>query len=175
MSIRLTKKQKREFIEIYLKYRADGVTTVRNAYQAARMEMASANKLSPSFRTLQYWLRNGLDQAMSDVPDEADPPSQGSGEASEASNQDSAGDQDGVETEAPGADQDSAGDQDGVETEAPETDPEAEAEDQAEDPEAAEDYTSRLEMMVRLYRRRSERDVDAVCDRLLPELATEEE
>jgi len=73
------------------------------------------------------------------------------------------------------ADADQTADQDSVETEAPETDPEAEAEDQAEDPEAAADYTYRLELMVRLYRRKSERDVDAVCDRLLPELATEEE
>ena len=37
-----------------------------------------------------------------------------------------------------------------------------------------DDYTSRLEMMVRLYRTRSEAAVDAVCDRLLPELAEEE-
>ena len=36
------------------------------------------------------------------------------------------------------------------------------------------DYTRRLEMMVRLYRTRSEAAVDAVCDRLLPELAEEE-
>ena len=37
-----------------------------------------------------------------------------------------------------------------------------------------DDYTRRLEMMVRLYRTRSEAAVDAVCDRLLPELAEEE-
>ena len=37
-----------------------------------------------------------------------------------------------------------------------------------------DDYTARLEMMVLLYRRRSESDCDAVCDRLLPELAGEE-
>ena len=37
-----------------------------------------------------------------------------------------------------------------------------------------DDYTRRLELMVRLYRTRSEAAVDAVCDRLLPELAEEE-
>ena len=37
-----------------------------------------------------------------------------------------------------------------------------------------DDYTRRLELMVRLYRTRSEAAVDAVCDRLLPELAGEE-
>ena len=37
-----------------------------------------------------------------------------------------------------------------------------------------DDYTHRLELMVRLYRTRSEAAVDAVCDRLLPELAEEE-
>ena len=46
----------------------------------------------------------------------------------------------------------------------------ADPEESASDP----DYTRRLEMMVRLYRTRSEAAVDAVCDRLLPELAEEE-
>ena len=50
--------------------------------------------------------------------------------------------------------------------------------DAAADPEEAapelDDYTARLEMIVRLYRTRSEAAVDAVCDRLLPELAGEE-
>ena len=38
-----------------------------------------------------------------------------------------------------------------------------------------DDYTSRLEMMVRLYRTRSEAAVDAVCDCLLPDLFLAEE
>jgi len=38
-----------------------------------------------------------------------------------------------------------------------------------------DDYTRRLELMVLLYRRRSDSDCDAVCDRLLPELTEEEE
>lgn len=33
------------------------------------------------------------------------------------------------------------------------------------------DYTERLAMIVRLYRFRTEEDVDAVCDRLIPELS----
>ena len=37
-----------------------------------------------------------------------------------------------------------------------------------------DDYTHRLELIVRLYRTRSEAACDAVCDRLLPELAGEE-
>ena len=37
------------------------------------------------------------------------------------------------------------------------------------------DYTARLEMIVRLYRTRSEGAVDALCDYLLPELAGETE
>ncbi|MBO4633115.1 MAG: hypothetical protein J5858_14445 [Lentisphaeria bacterium] len=52
------------------------------------------------------------------------------------------------------------------------TEPEATAESEMDD------YTARLKMMVLLYRRRSESDCDAVCDRLLPELnhtETEEE
>ena len=50
----------------------------------------------------------------------------------------------------------------------------AEAEEPAEAAPELDDYTRRLEMMVRLYRTRSEAAVDAVCDRLLPELAEEE-
>ena len=46
----------------------------------------------------------------------------------------------------------------------------ADPEESASDP----DYTHRLELIVRLYRTRSEAAVDAVCDRLLPELAEEE-
>lgn len=49
------------------------------------------------------------------------------------------------------------------------------AEPDAEEAAPADDYTQRLEMMVRLYRRRSEADVDAVCDCLLPDLCAEEE
>jgi len=50
----------------------------------------------------------------------------------------------------------------------------AEAEEPAEAAPELDDYTRRLEMMVRLYRTHSEAAVDAVCDRLLPELAEEE-
>lgn len=50
-------------------------------------------------------------------------------------------------------------------------DPEEAAEEAAPDP---DDYTARLQMMVLLYRRRSDSDCDAVCDRLLPELSEEE-
>ena len=58
-----------------------------------------------------------------------------------------------------------------------EADEEAE-EDQGEDPETEDDggeYVRTLEDMLRLYRRRTEADVDAVCDRLLPGLLAEEE
>ena len=67
-----------------------------------------------------------------------------------------------------GTDEEARDPEDGAETEA-----EPEAEDTTETPEL-DDYTRRLEMMVRLYRTRSEAAVDAVCDRLLPELAGEE-
>ena len=51
-------------------------------------------------------------------------------------------------------------------------------EDQGEDPETEDDggeYVRTLEDMLRLYRRRTEADVDAVCDRLLPGLLADEE
>ena len=48
------------------------------------------------------------------------------------------------------------------------------AEDEAAG-EAADDYTRKLEAMLRLYRRRTEADVDAVCDQLLPGLFPAEE
>ena len=37
------------------------------------------------------------------------------------------------------------------------------------------EYVRKLEAMLRLYRRRSEADVDAFCDYLLPDLCAEEE
>ena len=48
------------------------------------------------------------------------------------------------------------------------------AEDEAAEPET-DDYTRKLEAMLRLYRRRTEADVDAVCDCLLPGLLEEGE
>ena len=52
---------------------------------------------------------------------------------------------------------------------------EPEADDAQEEAAPDPDYTARLQMMVLLYRRRSDSDCDAVCDRLLPELTEEEE
>ena len=46
---------------------------------------------------------------------------------------------------------------------------------EAAEPETADDYVRKLEAMLRLYRRRTEADVDAVCDCLLPDLCAEEE
>ena len=48
------------------------------------------------------------------------------------------------------------------------------AEDEAAEPET-DDYVRKLEAMLRLYRRRTEADVDAVCDCLLPGLLEEGE
>ena len=54
----------------------------------------------------------------------------------------------------------------------------AETDEAAENPEdipgPRADYTRRLELVVRLYRTRTEDTVDAVCDELLPELIEEE-
>ena len=55
-----------------------------------------------------------------------------------------------------------------------EADADADPEGTAGESSELDDYTHRLEMIVRLYRTRSEAAVDAVCDRLLPELAGEE-
>ena len=63
-------------------------------------------------------------------------------------------------------------------TEEPDEAAEEAEEDQGEEPEAEDDggeYVRTLEDMLRLYRRRTEADVDAVCDRLLPGLLAEEE
>ena len=50
--------------------------------------------------------------------------------------------------------------------------------EEAEEPEPEDDggeYVRTLEDMLRLYRRRTEADVDVICDRLLPGLLAEEE
>ena len=65
-------------------------------------------------------------------------------------------------------------DADQVDSAAPEDqDTAADPEETAEEAPELDDYTARLQMMVLLYRRRSEQDCDAVCDRLLPELTEE--
>ena len=71
MYAKLTEQQKREFIDVYLKYREDGRTKIRDAYRAARMEMASANKPVPGFSTFETWLRQGRKAA--EVPREEVP------------------------------------------------------------------------------------------------------
>ena len=79
------------------------------------------------------------------------------------------------------ADTDGPDGQDGLDGRAESEEPSeaAEAPDEAaEEPEAEDDggeYVRTLEDMLRLYRRRTEADVDAVCDRLLPGLLAEEE
>ena len=67
------------------------------------------------------------------------------------------------------------GPMDDTTAESPAADPEADAPEEAAEEAAPEpdDYTARLQMIVLLYRRRSEQDCDAVCDRLLPELTEE--
>ena len=151
MYMKLTEQQKREFIEAYLKYRADGRTKIRDAYRAARLEMAAANKPAPGFSTFELWLRQGRKAA--EAPREEVPEVPEETAAEEAAEEETSD----VSDLSDGSDE-GREDQEGASSE--------------EEP--AEDYTSRLEMMVRLYRRRSERDVDAVCDRLLPELLAEE-
>lgn len=56
-----------------------------------------------------------------------------------------------------------------VETSAPATAPESAPEPAAE----PSDIVERMKVMLRLYRRRSEADIDTVCDRLVPELFEE--
>ena len=73
MYAKLTEEQKREFIEVYLKYREDGRTKIRDAYKAARMEMAAANKPAPAFSTFETLLRQGRKAAEApreEVPEE---------------------------------------------------------------------------------------------------------
>ena len=59
----------------------------------------------------------------------------------------------------------------GAEDQETAADPEETAEETAPDP----DYTRRLELMCRLYRSRSEYNIDSLCDYLLPDLCAEEE
>ena len=72
MYAKLTEQQKREFIEVYLKYREDGRTKIFAAYKAARMELSMANKPAPGFSTFETWLRQGRKRA-AEVPREEVP------------------------------------------------------------------------------------------------------
>lgn len=124
-----TKEQKKEFWEVFLRYR--GELNITDSYRAAARELSAKGKPTPSLMTFRDWYRKIMREGLN------------SGE----NRQDRQDRQDRQTLEGQAAE---------------EAAPAEEA--------AADNYTVRLEMMLRLYRRRSEADCDAVCDQLVPEL-----
>ena len=144
--------------------------SITSAYQQAKAEFQQEGKPVPDRAVVYLWLRQegafprtrrtgrtgrtGRTNAGTEAaePETEDPEAEGTEAAGEAAEVDGADQVDTV---------DEVDEVDGADGEAP--------------GEAADDYVRKLEAMVRLYRRRTEADVDAVCDCLLPGLFPAEE
>ena len=174
---RWTKELKAEFWAAFVRHRDEGCN-IREAWQRAYADFRAEGKLAPGLMVFRNWYRaamrpqKGNEARLPDQPDGASSANQVD-EVDTVDEVDGAGtDEAGEAAEVDGANLSDGSDQsdgsDSADGEAP-----GEAADAAE-PETADDYTRKLEAMLRLYRCRTEADVDAVCDRLLPELAEEE-
>ena len=165
--IHWSEEQKAEFWSAFVIHR-DAGCKIREAYRLACADLKAQGKEVPGLRTFQNWYHKAMQAVRGPMDGAADG-------ADSANPTDSANNKTYKthRTYKENAGTDEAARDAGEATNAG-TEAEAAAEETAE---AAPDldYTHRLEMMVRLYRTRSEAAVDAVCDRLLPELADEEE
>lgn len=155
--------------------------SITSAYQQAKAEFQQEGKPVPDRAVVYLWLRQegafprtrrtgrtgrtGRTNAGTEAaePETEDPEAEGTEAAGEA-----------AEVEAANLSDGSDGSDSAKPTGPGEPEPEGPEGQPGESPEL-DDYTRRLEMMVRLYRTRSEADVDAVCDYLLPDLCAEEE
>lgn len=63
-----TPEEKKEFIEYFLEFRADGKTSINSAYYKAKQCMVSLGKGYPSEMSLRNWLKNGIDEKDSEIP-----------------------------------------------------------------------------------------------------------
>ncbi len=148
-----TKEQKAEFWSAFVIHRDAGCSK-KEAYRLACADIKAIGKAVPGLATFAHW----YDKAMHAVRGPMDDAADGADSADSANNKPNRPDRTYKENAGTEAAEREAGEAEGT------------AEESAPDP----DYTHRLELMVRLYRTRSEAAVDAVCDRLLPELAGEE-
>lgn len=145
-----TKEQKAEFWAAFVIHRDAGCSK-KEAYRLACADIKAIGKEVPGLATFAHWYEKAMHAVRGPMDDAAD----GADSADSANNKPNRPDR--TYKENAGTD-DAARDPEDVPEDVPELD----------------DYTRRLEMMVRLYRTRSEEAIDAVCDRLLPELAGEE-
>ena len=145
-----TKEQKADFWQAFVRHRDEGCN-IREAWSRAYADFRAEGKIAPGLRTFANWYRKAMrpQREEADTVDTVD----------QVDTVDTVDEVDGAEDEAPSEAAEVANEE------------AAEAEEAAPDP----DYTRKLEAMLRLYRRRSEADVDAVCDYLLPGLFPAEE
>ena len=127
--------------------------SINSAYQQAKAEFQQEGKPVPDRAVVYRWLRQ----------EGAFPRTGRTGRTSRTGRTNA---EDEAEAAGEAAEDDGANLSDGSDS----------AEDEAPGEAAdADDYTRKLEAMLRLYRRRTEADVDAVCDQLLPGLLEEGE
>ena len=144
---KFTDEQKAAFMTAVHGYMDKG-WSAGSAYKQVAAEYQQEGKEVPEKNTCYNWLAREKRES--------------GGKAANRANLDGPDGQDGLDGQRGNL----SGDPRGADADA---DPEGTAEESSE----LDDYTARLEMIVRLYRTRSEAAVDAVCDRLLPELTEE--
>ena len=147
---KFTDEQKAAFLALVHEY-MDKCWSAGSAYKQVAAEYQQEGKEVPEKNTCYNWLAREKRESGGEGAD-----------AANRANLDGPDGQDGLDGQRGNL----SGDPRGADADA---DPEGTA---GETPEL-DDYTHRLEMIVRLYRTRSEAAVDAVCDRLLPELTEE--
>ena len=151
-----TREQKQDFWAAFVRHRDEGCS-IKEAWSRAYADFRAEGKIAPGLRTFGNWYRKAM--AGAGLSDESADAANNRTHRTYRTYKENAG------TDEAARD---AGEVANEEAE------EAEAADAAE-PETADDYVRKLEAMLRLYRRRSEADVDAFCDYLLPDLCAEEE
>lgn len=140
-----TREQKQDFWATFVRHRDEGCS-IKEAWSRAYADFRAEGKIAPGLRTFGNWYRKAM---------------AGADGANQVDEVDTVDEVDGAGTEAAGEAAEVAGAEDEAAEESTKSTP--------------GDYVRKLEAMLRLYRRRTEADVDAVCDYLLPDLFPAEE
>lgn len=148
--LRWTREQKQDFWAAFVRHRDEGCS-IKEAWSRAYADFRAEGKIAPGLRTFANWYRKAM--AGAGLSDESADAANNRTHRTYRTYKENAGTDEAARDAAEVANEEA---------------------EEAEEAAPADDYTQRLEMMVRLYRTRSEAAVDAVCDRLLPELAEEE-
>ena len=174
MRQRWTKEQKAEFWKAFVWHRDEGCN-IREAWRLAYADFRVTGKAAPGLSVFRKWYQMAMRSQQEDA-NRADLDGQDGSSFAKATEDKLDGQRGNPSGDPRGADgSDPASPEGSAEASGAETDDAAqevvETAEETPDP----DYTRRLELMCRLYRSRSEYNIDSLCDYLLPDLCAEEE